>query len=193
MDSENINSNLNQLNTVCSIKFFLILDNAGNRIYCTYYINNDESPNLNTLGEQNNFEKRICEKILKSNVDRVDLDIINFEGYDIFCKVNREVNFFIGIKEDDNEILLEQIYNAFEIQLFEIVQDNLSREKIFSCYDKIIVLIDELIYGGIPLNIDKNSLNDRIFEEKVNYDKGNNNKDKEKEKKGNFFTSLFGF
>ena len=103
------------------------------------------------------------------------------------------MNFFIGIKEDDNEILLEQIYNAFEIQLFEIVQDNLSREKIFSCYDKIIVLIDELIYGGILLNIDKNSLNDRIFEEKVNYDKGNNNKDKEKEKKGNFFTSLFGF
>ena len=193
MDSENINSNLNLLNTVCSIKFFLILDNAGNRIYCTYYINNDESPNLNTLEEQNNFEKRICEKILKSNVDRVDLDIINFEGYDILCKVNREVNFFIGIKEDDNEILLEQIYNAFEIQLFEIVQDNLSREKIFSCYDKIIVLIDELIYGGILLNIDKNSLNDRIFEEKVNYDKGNNNKDKEKEKKGNFFTSLFGF
>ena len=193
MDSENIYPNQNILNSVCLIKFFLILDNAGNRIYCSYYINNDENLNLNTLEEQKNFEKKLSEKILKSNVDRVDLDIINFEGYDILCKVNREVNFFIGIKEDDNEILLEQIYNAFEIQLFEIVQDNLSREKIFSCYDKIIVLIDELIYGGIPLNIDKNSLNDRIFEDKVYYDKGNNNKGKEKEKKGNFFTSLFGF
>ena len=193
MDSENINSNSNLFNTVCSIKFFLILDNAGNRIYCIYYINKDDNPILNTLDAQKNFEKRLCEKILKSNVDRVDLDIINFEGYDILCKINREVNFIIGIKEDDNEILLEQIYNAFEIQLFEIVQDNLSRDKIFSNYDKIIVLIDELIYGGIPLNIDKNSLNDRIFEEKVYYDKGNNNKDKEKDKKGNFFTSLFGF
>ena len=193
MDSETTNFNQNILNIVCSIKFFLILDNSGNRIYCSYYINNEENPDLNILTNQKTFEKRLCEKIIKSNVDRVDLDIINFEGYNILCKVNREVNIFIGAKEDDNEILLEQIYNAFEIQLFEIVQDNLSREKIFSCYDKIIVLIDELIYGGIPLNINKDSLNDRIFKEKVYYDKGNNNTNKEKEKKGNFFTSLFGF
>jgi len=185
-DSLNFN-----LNNACSIKFFLILDNSGNRIYCSYYPNKNEKSEFDTIENQLNFEKRLCEKIIKLNVDRVDLDIINFENYNILCKVNREVNIFIGINEEDNEILLEKIYDEFEFNLFEIIQDNLSREKIFSYYDKIVILIDELCYGGIILNIDRDSLNDRIFGARVNYDIKNEKSNNEK--KGNFITSWFGF
>ena len=95
----------------------------------TYKDNNknfihDERSEKNNMN-QKLFEKRLCEKVLKSNVDRVDLDIINFDNYNILCKVNREVNIFIGIKEDNNEILLQIIYDTFEIQLFNIVKDDL--------------------------------------------------------------------
>ena len=183
-------------NIVCSIKFFLILDNSGNRIYCSYYLNtSDENKELNSIENQRSFEKNLCEKISKSNIDRIDLDIINFENYNILCKVNGEVNIFIGIKEDDNEILLEKIYDVFESQLFDIVHDNLSREKIFSCYDKLVILIDEIIYGGLALNINKDYLNERVFENKIKYEneKEKNIKHNDKEKKGNFFSSLFGF
>ena len=196
-DSLNLNNNSIILNNVCSIKFFLILDNSGKRIYCRYYSTNEENSEFDTIENQLNFEKKLCKKILKLNVDRVDLDIINFEKNNILCKVNGEVNIFIGINEDDNEILLEKIYDEFEFLLFEIIQDNLIREKIFSCYDKIVILIDELVYGRIMLNIDRDSLLDRVFGEKVKY---NNNKDnnivtgnKNNEKKGNFITSWFGF
>ena len=104
------------------------------------------------------------------------------------------MNVFIGIKEDNNEILLQLIYDTFEIQLFNIVKDDLSREKIFKYLDKLIVLIDEIIYGGLPMNIDNDSLTERIFEDKVAYDKEYSDKNKDKEKKGgNFFKSLFGF
>ena len=194
MDSENPNIIPTFSNIVCSIQFFLILDNSGDRIYCKYYINNTNTE-LNKIEKQKLFEKRLCEKIIKSNIDRVDLDIINFENYNILCKVNGEVNIFIGIKEDDNEILLEKIYDVFESQLFDIVQDNLSREKIFSCYDQLVILIDEIIYGGLALNINKDSLNERVFENKIKYENRNENgmNSKDKEKKGNFFSSLFGF
>ena len=193
MDSENPNIIPTFSNIVCSIQFFLILDNSGDRIYCKYYINNNNTE-LNKVENQKLFEKRLCEKIIKSNIDRVDLDIINFENYNILCKVNGDVNIFIGVKEEDNEILLEKIYDPFELQLFDIVHDDLSREKIFKYYDKIVVLIDEIIYGGLPLNLENDSLNERIFEEKIKYDKGYDDKNKDKEKKGgNFFTNLFGF
>ena len=193
MDSENPNIIPTFSNIVCSIQFFLILDNSGDRIYCKYYINNNNIE-LNKVENQKLFEKRLCEKIIKSNIDRVDLDIINFENYNILCKVNGDVNIFIGVKEEDNEILLEKIYDPFELQLFDIVHDDLSREKIFKYYDKIVVLIDEIIYGGLPLNLENDSLNERIFEEKIKYDKGYVDKNKDKEKKGgNFFTNLFGF
>ena len=194
MNSENPIIKIIPSNTICCIQFFLILDNSGNRIYCKYYINRNDNLELNSFENQKLFEKRLCEKVLKSNVDRVDLDIINFENYNILCKVNREVNIFIGIKEDNNEILLQLIYDTFEIQLFNIVKDDLSREKIFNYLDKLIVLIDEIIYGGLPMNIDNDSLTERIFEDKVEYDKEYSDKNKDKEKKGgNFFKSLFGF
>ena len=195
MDSNDLFINSNFENIVCSVKFFLILDNKGNRIYCSYYLNTpNEDNDLNSIENQKIFEKKLCEKVIKSNIDRVDLDIIHFENYSILCKVNREVNIFIGIKGDDNEILLEKIYDVFESQLFDIVQDNLSREKIFSCYDKLVILIDEIIYGGIALNINKDSLNERIFEEKVKYESEKNDNNKiNKEKRGNFLSSLFGF
>ena len=196
MDSHNLQISPDISNIICSIKFFLILDNSGNRIYCSYYINSDsEKQELGSIEAQKIFEKQLCEKIIKSNIDQVDLDIINFENYSILCKVNGEVNIFIGIKENDNEILLEKIYDVFEAQLFDIVHDNLSRENIFKFYDKIIILIDEIIYGGIALNINKDSLNDIIFESNLKYESKNVKIDesKNKEKKGGFLSSLFGF
>ena len=194
MENENLDFSPNLSNAVISIKFFLILDNAGSRIYCSYYINNKKDQELNSLENQKIFEKKLCEQTLKENINRVELDIINFENYNILCKVNGEVNIFIGIKEDDNELLLEKLYDAFEIQLFDIVNENFTREKIFKNYDKLIILVDEIVYGGLILNLERESLNDRIFEEKVKYDIGNNdNKNKKEEKKGNFFTNLFGF
>ena len=196
MDSHNLQISQNISDIVCSIKFFLILDNSGNRIYCSYYINSDsEKQELGSIEAQKIFEKKLCEIIMKSNIDQVDLDIINFENYSILCKVNGEVNIFIGIKENDNEILLEKIYDVFEAQLFDIVHDNLSRENIFKFYDKIIILIDEIIYGGIALNINKDSLNDIIFESNLKYESKNVKIDesKNKEKKGGFLSSLFGF
>ena len=195
MDSHNFQISPN-ISNVCSIKFFLILDNSGNRIYCSYYINSDsEKQELGSIEAQKIFEKKLCENIIKSNIDQVDLDIINFENYSILCKVNGEVNIFIGIKENDNEILLEKIYDVFEAQLFDIVHDNLSRENIFKFYDKIIILIDEIIYGGIALNINKDSLNDIIFESNLKYESKNVKIDenKNKEKKRGFLSSLFGF
>ena len=194
MNSTNSDINFILPNIVCSIQFFLILDNSGNRIYCEYYINEAiENKDLNKIENQLVFEKKLCEKVIKSNIDEVDIDIINFENFNILCKVNGEVNIFIGIKEDDNEILLEKIYDVFEIQLFDIVQDKLTREKIFSCYDKLVILIDEIINQGIALNLNSNSLNERIFENNLKYENNvTNNKNKEEEKKDNFFTYLFG-
>ena len=129
MENENLDFSPNLSNAVISIKFFLILDNTGSRIYCSYYINNEKDQELNSLENQKIFEKKLCEQTLKENINRVELDIINFENYNILCKVNGEVNIFIGIKEDDNELLLEKLYDAFEIQLFDIVNENFTREK----------------------------------------------------------------
>ena len=60
MDSHNLQISPNISNIICSIKFFLILDNSGNRIYCSYYISKDnENQELGSIEAQKIFEKKI--------------------------------------------------------------------------------------------------------------------------------------
>ena len=175
---------------ICSIKFFLILDDYGKRIYCNYYTNE-----YKTIESQIDFEKHLCETCIKFMVDKYDLDIINYNNYNILCKINPEVSFFIGQEEDDNELLLEKVYNIFENHLFDIVGESLTREKVLNNYDKIILLIDEMINGGIVLNISKDSLNNIILEEKLeNNHKNENNKDSNTNTNNtNFISNWLGF
>ena len=139
------------------IKFILILDNFGKRIYCNYYTNN-----YNTIESQIDFENRLSKITSTYSVDKNDVDIFNFENYNIICKIDKEIAIFIGQDEEDNEVLLDQFFKMFEIQLFNFVGDNLSREKILNNYNNIVLLIDEMVIGGVVLNIDEHSLYNRI-------------------------------
>ena len=139
------------------IKFILILDNFGKRIYCNYYTNN-----YNTIESQIDFENRLSKITSTYSIDKNDVDIFNFENYNIICKIDKEIAIFIGQDEEDNEVLLDQFFKMFEIQLFNFVGDNLSREKILNNYNNIVLLIDEMVIGGVVLNIDEHSLYNRI-------------------------------
>ena len=128
------------------IKFILILDNSGKRIYCNYY-----TKDYDTMESQLDFEYRLSKITATYSVDKTDIDIFNFETYNIICKIEKEIAIFIGQDENDNEILLEQFFKMFETQLFNFVGDNLSREKILNHYNEIVLLIDEMVTGGIIL------------------------------------------
>ena len=142
---------------LCIIKFLLILDNSGKRIYCNYYTKEYE-----TLESQLEFESRLSKITATYSVDKDNVDIFNFENYNIICKIEKEIAIFIGQNENDNELLLNEVFKMFEIQLFNFVGDNLTRDKILNHYNDIVLLIDEFITGGIVLNIDEHSLYERV-------------------------------
>ena len=139
------------------IKFLLILDNSGKRIYCIYY-----TSDYNTLESQIDFETRLSRVTEKYSVNKNELDIFNFENYNILSRIDKEIAIFIGQDENENELLLEQFFKMFETQLFNFVGENLSREKILNHYNEIILLIDEMITGGVVINLDENSIYNRI-------------------------------
>ena len=142
---------------LCIIKFLLILDNSGKRIYCNYYTKEYE-----TLESQLEFESRLSKITATYSVDKDNIDIFNFENFNIICKIEKEIAIFIGQNENDNELLLNEVFKMFEIQLFNFVGDNITRDKILSHYNDIVLLIDEFITGGIVLNIDEHSLYERV-------------------------------
>ena len=175
------NMNNEELDYIAGIiKFILILDNSGKRIYCKYYTNN-----YNTIESQLDFENRLSKITTTYSVDKNDVDIFNFENYNIICKIDKEIAIFIGQDEEDNEVLLDQFFKMFETQLFNLVGEDLSREKMLNHYNDIILLIDEMIIGGVILNIDEHSLYNRI--------KNVENNQKSNESGGGIMSGIFGY
>ena len=168
---------------LCIIKFLLILDNSGKRIYCNYYTKEYE-----TLESQLEFESRLSKITATYSVDKDNIDIFNFENYNIICKIDKEIAIFIGQNENDNELLLNEVFKMFEIQLFNFVGDNLSRDKILNHYNDIVLLIDEFITGGIVLNIDEHSLYERV----KNAEKTQKKNEKHKSG-GGIMSGIFGY
>ena len=168
---------------LCIIKFLLILDNSGKRIYCNYYTKEYE-----TLESQLEFESRLSKITATYSVDKDNIDIFNFENYNIICKIDKEIAIFIGQNENDNELLLNEVFKMFEIQLFNFVGDNITRDKILNHYNDIILMIDEFITGGIVLNIDEHSLYERV----KNAEKTQKKNEKHKSG-GGIMSGIFGY
>lgn len=172
-------------NVVCLIKFILILDNSGKRIYCQYYTKEYE-----TLESQFDFENRLAKITATLSIDRNQVDIFNFENYNIICKINNEVVIFIGQDENDNEVLLDHFLETFEMELFNFIGEDLSREKVLNHYNEIVLLVDEIVTGGVVLNIDEHSLYNRI---KSSEKTQTNNEKQEQQSGGGLMSGLFGY
>ena len=172
IDDENFNG------MECIIKFILILDNSSKRLYSIYYT--DE---YKTLESQLDFELRLSKITTKYSVEKNEVDIFNYEKFNIICKIDKEIAIFIGQDEEDNEILLQNFFSMFETQLFNFIGENLSREKILNNYKEIVMLIDEMVIGGVILNIDEHSLYERI--------KNSDKKEKKEHSKGGGWISGF--
>ena len=172
-------------NVVCLIKFILILDNSGKRIYCQYYTKEYE-----TLESQFDFESRLSKITATLSIDRNQVDIFNFENYNIICKINNEVAIFIGQDENDNEVLLDHFLETFEMELFNFIGEDLSREKVLNHYNDIVLLVDEIVIGGVVLNIDEHSLYNRIKNSEKTH---TNNEKQEQQSGGGIMSGLFGY
>ena len=164
----------------CIIKFILILDNSAKRIYTIYY-----TDDYNTLESQLDFELRLSKMSSKYSIDRNELDIINYESYNIICKIDKEIAIFIGQNEQDNEILLQNFFSMFETQLYNFIGENITREKILNHYKEIVMLIDEMVVGGVIINLDEHSIYDRI--------KNSEKKKIEEKNRGGIMSGLFGY
>ena len=120
-----------------------------------------------TLESQFDFENRLSRITATLSIDRNQVDIFNFENYNIICRINNEVAIFIGQDENDNEVLLDHFLETFEMELFNFIGEDLSREKVLNHYNDIVLLVDEIVTGGVVLNIDEHSLYNRIIFEKT--------------------------
>ena len=140
---------------VCVIKFIIILDNDGKRIYSKYYTNDY---NLDNENKQFEFERKLSYYAIENNLEINGIDIFSYLSFNILSNISPEVIIFIGSDEDNNEVLLSEFYNNFEKNLINLVQDSLTRKNIYKVYQQLIIVIDEMVNEGLYINSDSNSI-----------------------------------
>ena len=172
-------------NLICKINFIIFLDNDGNRLYSKYY---------DKISNTKEFEIKLSKFVINNNIQRNDVDIFIFDNYTIVSKISPEIAIFIGSDENTNECLLVNFYDTLEYCLFNIIENSLTKEKLLKNYDKIVILIDELINDGLIMNINVDNIDKIIKLEDDNFNNSNENNNNSNENKsgfGGFFKNLF--
>jgi len=141
---------LNQI--VCVIKFLLIFDNEGKLIFGKYY------NGMNDHSKQKEFEKKICLASKNVNISQEDIDIFNFEDYNIICKISDGIAIFVGVDENENEALAANFFKTYENNLMTILNQRMNKENLLNNYRGILILTDEMINEGVIMNTDIESL-----------------------------------
>ena len=172
-------------NLICKINFIIFLDNDGNRLYSKFY---------DKISNTKEFEIKLSKFVINNNIQRNDVDIFIFDNYTIVSKISPEIAIFIGSDENTNECLLVNFYDTLEYCLFNIIENSLTKEKLLKNYDKIVILIDELINDGLIMNINVDNIDKIIKLENDNFNNSNENNNNSNENKsgfGGFFKNLF--
>ena len=172
-------------NLICKINFIIFLDNDGNRLYSKYY---------DKISNTKEFEIKLSKFVINNNIQRNDVDIFIFDNYTIVSKISPEIAIFIGSDENTNECLLVNFYDTLEYCLFNIIENSLTKEKLLKNYDKIVILIDELINDGLIMNVNVDNIDKIIKLEDDNFNNSNENNNNSNENKsgfGGFFKNLF--
>jgi hypothetical protein len=172
-------------NLICKINFIIFLDNDGNRLYSKFY---------DKISNTKEFEIKLSKFVINNNIQRNDVDIFIFDNYTIVSKISPEIAIFIGSDENTNECLLVNFYDTLEYCLFNIIENSLTKEKLLKNYDKIVILIDELINDGLIMNINVDNIDKIIKLEDDNFNNSNENNNNSNENKsgfGGFFKNLF--
>ena len=172
-------------NLICKINFIIFLDNDGNRLYSKFY---------DKISNTKEFEIKLSKFVINNNIQRNDVDIFIFDNYTIVSKISPEIAIFIGSDENTNECLLVNFYDTLEYCLFNIIENSLTKEKLLKNYDKIVILIDELINDGLIMNVNVDNIDKIIKLEDDNFNNSNENNNNSNENKsgfGGFFKNLF--
>ena len=167
-------------NIVGLIQFIIILDNQAKRLYSKYFLpsENDLSLHKNQL----EFEAKLANSVINFNVNTSnEMDIFNLGHFLVVSKVNREIAIFVGALQDENESIVANFFQVLEDGLENATSKRLTRKGVLDCYQKVVLVVDEMVSHGIIINTDGESVQSSC------------NVKSEEVSAGGYFSSLVGF
>merc|ERR1711963_648894 len=136
-----------------SVKGIVFLDNDGNRILAKYY---DDSI-YPSLKEQREFEKNLFAKTHKANSE-----ILMYDGLTVVYKQSVDLFFYVLGSSRENEILLTSVLNCVFDSISQVLRKAVEKRSLYDNLDVTMLIVDEVVDGGIVMESDANSLVQRV-------------------------------
>jgi hypothetical protein len=136
------------------IKAVLILDNDGERLISKYF-DNELFP---TAKEQRAFESKLFDKTSKDQ----DSEIVLLDDLTIIYRSNVDLFFYIVGDASENELILSNLLAAFYDSVSNVLSKNVEKRCLLANLHSILLIVDELVDDGIIMDIDCNSIMQKI-------------------------------
>ena len=81
-----------------------------------------------------------------------------FEGITCVYKSNVDLYFYVFGSSSENELILASVLNAFYDAITITLREQVEKSALFECFGQILLIIDELVDGGIIMQTDANEL-----------------------------------
>eukprot|EP00211_Chloroparvula_japonica_P008467 CAMPEP_0119132984 /NCGR_PEP_ID=MMETSP1310-20130426/12736_1 /TAXON_ID=464262 /ORGANISM="Genus nov. species nov., Strain RCC2339" /LENGTH=162 /DNA_ID=CAMNT_0007123653 /DNA_START=34 /DNA_END=518 /DNA_ORIENTATION=+ len=141
------------MNFMLSVQAFAILDSEGKRILAKYY-NQKRFPGLK---EQTTFENLIWSKTRRQNGE-----VLMLEKLIVVYREVADTRLFLVGSAMENEIMLHTVLTTYYDAMAELLSYNVNKVTILENFDYALLVLDELVDGGIILECDASNIVSRV-------------------------------
>ncbi|KAJ8610674.1 hypothetical protein CTAYLR_005648 [Chrysophaeum taylorii] len=136
----------------------LILDSEGNRIIAKYY-----KGFMSGAADQAKFEQKLFKKTKNNTSTRSDADVILLDNMIVIFRCGSDTRFYVIGSQDENEIILDTVLSGLFTALNTLLRGQMEGRNMLDNLETVMLAVDELVDGGIILEIDPQSIVNRVL------------------------------
>ena len=136
----------------------IVLDTEGERITARYF----DRSYVKDLLAQTEFEKKLHKKT-KGVAAKVDAEVLLLDGMNVLYRSGADVTFYVVGKSEENELILVAVLDALTTAVTSLLKGVLDKRSILTQLELLLLAIDELVDGGIPLELDPSVIESRVL------------------------------
>lgn len=142
---------------VPSVLAVLMLDGDGNRIISKFYRGFCKGSDA-----QHKFEQKLFKKTKNATTARNDADVIMLDGAIAVFRCGADVRFYVVGSGDENELIVNMVLDGLVDALAVLLGSGLEARTLLENLETVMLAVDELVDGGIILEIDPQAIASRV-------------------------------
>jgi len=141
-----------------AVQAVLVLDNEGNRILAKYYSPSSPTAVKSPLVAAPVKEQKAFEKKLVQKTKGVNGDILLMDKHLVVYKQTADVLIYLVCPPEENEALVYQALVTLRDSVDAMLDHQVDKTFLVAHYDRLALVVDEIIDNGIILATEKRSI-----------------------------------